>query len=139
MHLRGSQRSPSRFEDFRLTAAVGLILGAYAGFAFGLYWLMQPAVATNHGLAAYRPPPNAVVRDADSPWVPPPPSEAPPLPAAAKPAPEVAKSVVAEQPKKEVRKQETRAAPRRERPVREQPNPFSGYASSPSYGPRRWF
>ena len=44
-----------RYEDYRLAAAVGIILGAYAGFFFGLYWLMQPSVATNPGLASYRP------------------------------------------------------------------------------------
>jgi hypothetical protein len=44
-----------------LAAAVGIILGAYASFFFGLYWLMQPSVATNPGLAGYRPPPKTVV------------------------------------------------------------------------------
>src|SRR5713226_3301917 len=71
MYWRGNQLGPStsRYEDYRLAAAVGIILAAYAGFAFGLFWLMQPSVATNSGLAGYRPPPKTVVHSADSPWV----------------------------------------------------------------------
>jgi hypothetical protein len=120
-----------------LAAAVGVVLAAYVGFAVVLYWLMQPSVAANYGVAAYRPPPKTVVRYADSPWVPPAPSEALPLRALAEPAPEIAKNSLADEPKKEMKKQEGRA--RRARPVREQPNPFWGHASSPSVGFRRWF
>ena len=65
--------STSRFEDYRLGATAGMVLAAYVGFFFVLYWLMQPSVTANPGLAAYRPPPKTVVRYADSPWVPPPP------------------------------------------------------------------
>jgi hypothetical protein len=140
MYLRGSLFGPStsRYEDYRLAAAVGIILGAYAGFALGLYWLMQPSVATNHGLAGYRPPPKTVVHYAGSPWVPPTPSEALPV-REAEPAPEIAKSSVTEVPKKETKKQEARTIPRRARPVTEQPNPFWGYASSRSFSSRPWF
>jgi hypothetical protein len=143
MYLRGNLLGPStsRHEDYPLAAAVGFVVAAYLGFFVVLYWLMQPTVTANPGLAAYRPPPKAVVRYADSPWVPPPPSEALlPIRAAAEPAPEIAKSSVAAEPKKETKKQEARTSPRRARPVREQqPNPFWGYASSRSSGSRPWF
>src|SRR5262245_29277682 len=141
MYLRGNPFRPStpRFEDYRLGAAAGIVLAAYAGFFLVLYWLMQPSATANPGLAAYRPPPKTIVRYADSPWVPPPPSEALPIRAEAEPAPDPAKSSVAEEPKKETKKkQEARTTPRRARPVREQPNPFWGYASSRSFG-RPWF
>src|SRR5262249_40894218 len=142
MYLRGNPFRPStpRFEDYRLGAAAGIVLAAYAGFFLVLYWLMQPSATANPGLAAYRPPPKTIVRYADSPWVPPPPSEALPIRAEAEPAPDPAKSSVAEEPKKETKKkQEARTTPRRARPVREQTNPFWGYASSRSYGSRPWF
>jgi hypothetical protein len=131
-----------RSDDYRLAVAVGIVLAAYVGFFLGLYWVMQPTVTANPGLAGYRPPPKTVVHYADSPWVPPPPSEAlPPIRAAAEPAAEIAKS--AQEPKKEIKetkKQEARTSPRRARPVREQPNPFWGYASSSrSFGSRPWF
>jgi hypothetical protein len=141
MYLRWNSFGPSspRFEDYRLGAAAGMVLAAYVGFFFILYWLMQPSVTANPGLAAYRPPPKTVVRYADSPWVPPPPSEAL-VRAQAEPAtPEPAKSLVAEEPKKETKKQAVRTTPRQARPVREQPNPFSGWASSRSFGSRPWF
>src|SRR5262244_1144418 len=103
MYSRWNSFGPSipRFEDYRLGAAAGMVLAAYVGFFFVLYWLMQPSVTANPGLAAYRPPPKTVVRYADSPWVPPPPSEALPIRAEAEPAPAIAKSSVAEEPKKE--------------------------------------
>ena len=142
MYLRWNPFRPStsRFEDCRLGAAGGIVLAVYAGFFFVLYWLMQPSVTANPGLAAYRPPPKTVVRYADSPWVPPAPSEALPIRAETEPAPDLAKSSVAEEPKKETKKkQEARTTPRRALPVREQQNPFWGYASSRSYGSRPWF
>jgi len=124
-------------EDYRLGAAVGILLAAYAGFFLALYWLMQPSVAANPGLAAYRPPPKTVVHYADSPWVPPALSEALAIPTATEPAPEIAKSSVTEEPKKETKKQEPRTAPRRAHAA--QPNPYSGHASSRSFGFRPWF
>src|SRR5215475_14398070 len=136
------RQSTPRHEDYHLAAAVGLVVAAYLGFFVALYWLMQPTVTANPGLAAYQPPPKTIVRYADSPWVPPPPSEALPiLRATTERAPEVAKSSAAEEPKKETKKQEARTSPRRARPAREQqPNPFwGGYASSRSYGSRPWF
>ena len=144
MYLRGNLLGPNapRSDDYPLAAAVGFVVAAYLGFFVVLYWLMQPTVTANPGLAAYQPPPKTIVRYADSPWVPPPPSEAlPPIRAAAEPAPEPAKSSVAEQPKKETKEQEARTSPRRARPVREQPNPFwgGGWASSRSSGSRPWF
>ena len=138
MYLRG-KFGASAYEDYRLGTAVGFILAAYVGFFVALYWLMQPSVAANPGLAAYQPPPKTVVRYADSPWVPPAPSEALAIPAATEPAAELPKSGVTEEPKKVTKKQEARTAPRRARPVREQPNPFWGYASSRSFGFRPGF
>ena len=142
MYSRWNRFGPStpRFENYRLGAATGMVLAAYAGFFFVLYWLMQPSVTANPGLAAYQPPPKTVVRYADSPWVPPAPSEALPIRAEAQPAaPEIAKSSVAAEPKKATKKQEARTSPRRAHPVREQSNPFWGYASSRSFGSRPWF
>src|SRR5215469_6096765 len=80
MYLRGNSLglSTPRHEDYHLAAAVGLVVAAYLGFFVGLFWLMQPTVTANPGLAAYQPPPKTVVRSADSPWVPPPPSAASP-------------------------------------------------------------
>src|SRR5215469_7410349 len=107
MYLRGNSLglSTPRHEDYPLAAAVGLVVAAYLGFFVGLFWLMQPTVTANPGLAAYQPPPKTIVRYADSPWVPPPPSEALPIRAEAEPAPAIAKSSVAEEPKKESKKQ----------------------------------
>src|SRR5215471_15123461 len=108
MYLHGNLVGPNapRSDDYRLAAAVGFVVAAYLGFFVVLYWLMQPTVTVNPGLAAYQPPPKTVVRYADSPWVPPPPSEALTMRAQAEPAaPEPAKSLVTEAPKKETKKQ----------------------------------
>ena len=143
MYLRGrTGLSTSRYVDYHLALAAGIILGAYAGFAFGLHWLMQPSVSTNSGLAGYRPPPKTVLHSADSPWIPPDPSEAPPIRAVTEPGPETAPKGTTEEPKvtkKETKKQAARTIPRRARSVRGQPNPFWGYASSRSFGSRPWF
>src|ERR1700757_931008 len=138
MYLR-PLRPTTRFDDYGLAAAVGILLGIYAGFFFGLHWLMQPSVSPNTGLAGYRPPPKTVVRYADAPWVPPPPSEALPMRVLDEPAAEVASSNVTEEPKRETKKHQPRTSPRRARPVRERRNPFSGYASTRSFGFRPWF
>src|SRR5215475_4640525 len=107
MYLRGNF-GPGTYEDYRLATAIGIILAAYVGFFVALYWLMQPSVAANPGLAAYRPPPKTVVHYADSPWVPPAPSEALPIRPEAEPTREIAKGSVTEEPKKETKKRETR-------------------------------
>ena len=139
MHLRWSQYAAgvSRCEDYRLVTAVGIFLGVYAGFAICFYWLMQPNVAANYGLAAYRPPPKTVVNYAD---LPAPPAAAEPRATfvVAEPTHEIAESRVIE-PKKEIKKPEAATTPRRERPVRERPNPSWTYSSSRSYGFRPWF
>jgi hypothetical protein len=138
MHLRGHEFAASiaRHEDYRLAAAAGIIFAVYVCLALGLGWLMQPTVVANSGLTGYRPPPKTVVHYADSPWVPPTPSEASPIFAQTEPASE---SSVAEEPKKETKKQEAQRIPRRARPAKEQQNPFWGFTSSQSFGPRRWF
>jgi hypothetical protein len=132
----------SRYQDSGLAVALGIHLGVYTGvaFCFGavLYWLMQPTVFENYGIAAYKPPPKTVVVYADSPWAPPPaPSEPPVTVAVAEPPPDVVQSTTVAM--KEVKKREARTAPRRERRVRERPNPMFDYASSRSYGFRPWF
>jgi hypothetical protein len=148
MYLRGNAFS-SRHEDYHLATAVGIVVAGYAGFFLILYWLMQPSITTNPGLAAYRPPPKTVVHYADSPWVPPAPE---PFPIrAAEPAAPIAKRSVTEEPKKETKKQEQRTTARRTQPVTQQPNPFWGWgqgqgqgwgqgqASSRGFGSRPWF
>lgn len=140
MYVRGHAFRPksTRYEDWALAAVAGSLLAIFAGLVLGFYFLMQPTTMPNRGLAAYQPPPKAVVHYAKTPWVPPVlPSEAP-LPSIAAFEPEPASSVV-EEPKPEVRKQEARTIPRRARPVREQPNPFIGFFSSPRPAGRGWF
>lgn len=129
------------YQDRRLGLALGINVGVYAGivacFAGGLYWLMQPTVVKNHGLAAYKPPPGAVVTYADTARLP---TRAPPaLPEppetvglADDPAPVVAQSTVAA-PKKETKKRDTRTMPARDRG-----NPFWDNAGAPSRGYRPW-
>jgi hypothetical protein len=118
------------------------IFAAYVGIAACFYWLMQPNVVKNNGLAAYRPPPATVISAAPS--LPPAPSEA--LVALAEPPQAFTESPVAA-PKKEVAKHEARTAPRRERVVREpvRERSYQGWdsfaSSNRSYGggSRPWF
>jgi hypothetical protein len=124
----------SRYQDSGITAAFALFLGVYAGAAFGFYWLMQPTVVKDSGLAAYHPPPMTVVTN--SPWVPPAPSELDTAFARATHKTEDG-SVIA--PKIETKTQEARATPPREHRVRARPNPGWGYAGGRSYGFRPWF
>jgi hypothetical protein len=55
----------SRYTDSGLGAALTIYLGVCVGlttcFGAGLYWLMEPSVFPNPGLAAYKPPANFVV------------------------------------------------------------------------------
>ena len=44
-----------RYEDSSATMAFVLVLGFLATAAFGLYWLMQPTVYKNYGVAALKP------------------------------------------------------------------------------------
>jgi uncharacterized iron-regulated membrane protein len=149
MLLRQSQyvaqvAGTSRHRGSGLVTALVIFLGVYAGIALCFYWLMQPSVAKNSGLAAYQPPPKTVVIYADMPRVPPAPSERLATLAGAEPAQEIAEKSTAA-PKQEITKQETnkreaRHAPRRERVVRERQNPMWDFASSRSHGGYRpWF
>jgi hypothetical protein len=132
------------YQDRRLGVALGVNVGVYAGivacFAAGLFWLMQPRVLQNQGLAAYKPLPGTVVTYADSARLPPAPSEPPETVGVAEPAPAVVESpVVATQspavaPRKETKKRETRTMPQRERW-----SPFWDNAATPSRGFRPWF
>ena len=128
-----------RYQDRRLAVALGLNVGVYAGivacFAVGLFWLMQPKVLQNQGLAAYKPLPGTVVNYGDPTRRPPAQSEPPETVGMAEPAPAVVERpvVAPESPavatKKEVKKRETRttAAPERW-------SPFWDNAAAPSRG-----
>jgi hypothetical protein len=137
-HVKGADTT--RYQEYGLATAFGVLVFGLAAVAFGFYWLMQPSVVTNYGITAYKAPPKAVVNYADSPWVPPPPSEA--LVAAARaPEPEVVEKPAAA-PAKDTKKREARTtteprqtAPRRERAERD---PRNSFASSP-FGFRPWF
>jgi len=138
MRLRTMRLHWSRYgADYRLAAGVGLRIGACIAFAVYFYWLMQPNVVANHGLAAYSPPPKAVV-NYDLQRMPSAPLEQRVALMAPESAPEIAVDNVVE-PKKEINKQEARTTPRRERSVRDQPTPFWDFASPRSQGFRRWF
>jgi hypothetical protein len=105
------------------------------GAAF--YWLMQPTVVENRGLAGYQPPPKAVVSYV--PWVPPDSSETD-MVITPRRAPEAERSTVAA-PKIDTRAQaqETRAPVRREQHVRARQaptynnNPFRSFAFRPFF------
>ena len=142
MHSHQSRfATHSSYEDYRLGMTIGTVIAAYAGFFLVLYWLMQPTVSANAGLAAYRPPPKTVVKYADAPWVPPDPSEAPPFRRASDERPPiVAKTSATEEPKKEVKKPERRTAPRQAaRPAQQQNLFWGGFGSSRPSGGRSWF
>jgi len=116
---------------FGAAVVLAIFLGVYLGIAGCFYWLMQPTVVANNGLAAFHPPPNTIVSTF---LVPSTPSE--PLATVAEPAtPEIAESPVTP-PKKVVAKREAKAPPRAQRTVRERerPSPSWGYASSQPQG-----
>jgi hypothetical protein len=113
-----------------------MFLAAYVGVACCFYWLMQPTVVGNRGLAAYQPPPRTVVNYADSPWVPPAASE--PFTSFALAAPEPASEARSvEAAKTESKTHEARTAPRRERAARARP--ARSYGSPFGFGFRPWF
>jgi hypothetical protein len=131
----------SRYPDAGATTALAIHLAVYVGvagcFAAGLYWLMQPRVFANAGLAAYKPPPKTVVIYAGSPgaWRPPPAPE--PLPEMAANSPPVVAESPAVEPKKEAKQAAvTIQRARRSRPERS--NPMQDYAYQP-YSFRPWF
>jgi len=125
----------SRFADPGAIAGFSAFLGLYAVVAFGLYWLMQPTVVANHGVAAYQPPPKSVVSYV--PWVPPAP-EADTAVAAARPAPAVEQSNVTPT-KAEVKTPEARRTAPRERHVRARPAPRYSYDAGRAFAFRPWF
>src|SRR5262249_46906650 len=118
-------RTP-RFADSGIAAAFGALVTLFAGAAFGFYWLMQPTVLQNHGMAAYSPPPMTVISNV--PWVPPDASSdvnnafayAPPRKSEESPAPAS---------KSETKTNEARSAPPPQRRVRARPAPTWGYAN----------
>jgi hypothetical protein len=144
--------SRPRYSNAGSAAALAIYLGVYvafaACFAAGLYWLMQPSVFANVGLAAYKPPPKTVVHYAGSPgaWTPPPSPEVP-IAMVMSPDPDAApitalepkKEAAAAEPKKEGKKQQAATTSRARRPRPERRNPMQDYAYQPSYGFRPWF
>ena len=121
-----------RYQDRRLAVALGLNVGVYAGivacFAAGLFWLMQPKVLQNQGLAAYKPLPGTVVNYGDPTRLPPAQSESPETVGMAELAPAVVESPVVAT-KKDIKKRETRTTAARERW-----SPFWDNAAAPSRG-----
>jgi hypothetical protein len=142
MYVRHGQRGgDSQYEGYGLATAFGVLVLGLVAVACGFYWLMQPTVVTNYGMTAYKAPPKAIVNYADSPWIPPPPSQ--PLAVAATVEPEILEKPAAAPPK-ETKKREARTSteprpttPRRERPYAER-DPRNSFASSP-FGFRPWF
>ena len=153
----------TKFLALRSVVAFTPYLCLYGGIAFGFYWLMQPTVMPNQGIAAYKPPPLAVVTYPDRPSLPPAGTEPAPAPVLAMtPAPEPEKTVGAapaapEAPvaapaaekheRKVTRKREARAAPRRERAERTErvardrwgPRWNFAFGASNNGGFRPWF
>jgi hypothetical protein len=125
----------SRFADPRAIAGFSAFLGLYAGVAFGFYWLMQPTVVGNRGMAAYQAPPKAVVSYV--PWVPPAP-EADTAVVVAQPAPAVEQSNVTPA-KAEVKTHEARRTAPRERHARARPAPRYSYDVGRAFAFRPWF
>jgi len=143
--------SRARYQNSGVAAALAMHLAIYAGvgccFAAVLWWLLQPKVIENQGLAAYKPPPGTVLTHAGSPG----PAILPPLTdglaVATVPVPQVGESTVNAAPKDEAKHEAKRETRRREAPtnprprryVREQRDPRSDFAYQPSYGFRPWF
>ena len=82
---RPMRLTSSRRQDLSLAAGVGFCLGIYVLPAFAFYWLMQPTVSENYGIAAYKPPPATVVVYPTTPFVPPATSQLPSSSVAAEP------------------------------------------------------
>src|SRR5262249_42178786 len=73
MQSRHRTRLPSpagaSASDVGLLGAIGIFVGGYLALSVGFYWLMQPAVFENSGIAAYKPPPLTVVVYPEVPFV----------------------------------------------------------------------
>jgi hypothetical protein len=147
--------SRARDPNTGLATALAMHLAIYAGvgccFAAVLWWLMQPKLIENAGLAAYKPPPNTVLTRAGAPG----PAILPPQPdvsaMATVPPPQIEQSAAVAPPKQETKpetkaeaKKETKRRvvstnPRPRRVVREERDPRAAFAYQPSYGFRPWF
>jgi hypothetical protein len=126
-----------RLAASRTAAGFAAFVGLYAVAAFAFYSLMQPAVITNRGMAAYQAPPKAVVSYV--PWVPPAPDTDAPV-VLAQPAPALEQTNVAP-PKTDTKTHYSRraAAAPRERHVRARPVPRYSYDVGRSFAFRPWF
>src|SRR5690348_11750676 len=121
----------SRYRGPNPLLIVLILVGAYFGIASGFYWLMQPTVVKNNGLAGYQPPAATVISAKAT--MPPP---ADPLVALAPPAPDIpeAAAVVSKKDKEAAKREARTTTPRRERtaesPAARERNPMLDYASS---------
>jgi hypothetical protein len=80
--------------DIGLLGAVGILVGGYVALGVGFYWIMQPAVFENAGVAAYKPPPATIVVYPEVPFVPPTPAPS----ASMSPPPSASRSSAAIEP-----------------------------------------
>jgi hypothetical protein len=127
----------SRFADSGIAATIGFFVAIYTGAALGFYWLMQPTVVKNHGMAAYAPPPMTVINNV--PWVPPDASSEVNAAFAYAPAWKPEESKAASQKSEPIKANEARPAPQR-RVARSRPAPAWGYSAGRSQGFfRPWF
>ena len=139
--------SRARYQNSGVAAALAIHLAIYAGvgccFAAVLWFLLQPKVIENQGLAAYKPPPGTMLTHAGlrGPAILPPLTGG--LAVATAPVPQVAESSVNAPPKheakREAKRREAPTNPHPRRYVREQRDPRADFAYQPSYGFRPWF
>jgi hypothetical protein len=136
----------SSFESPRLAGAIAITLGLYASvglcFAAALYWLMQPRVIDNPGLAAYRPAPGTVIDYAASRVAPAAPPVAAAPPAAPRQEPDVTASTVSTSPASPATKHARRQAgvsARVRRPAPQRRDPMRDFAYQPAFGFRTGF
>jgi hypothetical protein len=137
--------STSSHASSGLAGAIAITLGLYvtAGLSLGaaFYWLMQPRVIDNAGVAAYRPPPRTVIEYAGAGIGPAAPAFAE-APLAAPQEPEPVASKVSETqpppPKQEAGKGRAAASTRPRRSAQRR-DPTRDFAYQPSFGFRPWF
>jgi hypothetical protein len=141
------RRSQRRIDGAALGLAlyVGTCCTVTAGFGFGLYELLQPRRVENLGLAAYKPPPAAVIefvgmagyaRAAEAEL------EPEPMPAAIEPVAETPDPLA---PKLQIAREIRKAKPQSSKRLRaahrkQRRDPMMGYAFQPSSGRyRMWY
>ena len=128
MLVRASEyvANTSRYQGPSPLLIIGVLVAGYFGISSAFYWLMQPTVVKNNGLAGYQPPAATVI--SAKPVLPP--TSAEPLVALAPPAPEIPDAAAAAAKKEPAKREARTTTPRRERPVAGERNPMLDYASS---------